>query len=280
MNLISEEKENAIRKIFNKDKVVIGMIHAKPLPGSPRYRGESMEEIIKFSKRDAIILKECGVDGLMFENHGDLPFLKPDDIGYETVAALTRIAVEVINEVKLPFGFNFLANGTIQSFASAKATGASWIRCNQWVNAYVANEGIVEGASAKALRYKSFIKADDVKVMADVHVKHGSHSIVADRTIEEQTKDNIFFDVDILIVTGNRTGDEASIKELLEIKKGHNLPIIVGSGMTIENVRKIFPYVSGIIVGSYLKEGGVWWNPIDKDRTMNFMNVVKSIRGY
>jgi hypothetical protein len=272
------KKKNEIKNIFGKKKAIIGMIHTKALPGAPRYNGESMQEIIEFSINDAKALKEGGVDGLMFENAWDVPFSKPEDIGYETVAALTVLANEVTREVDLPFGFNFLANGVIQSLAAAKATNADWVRCNQWVNAYVANEGILEGASAEAMRYKKMLQAENIKVMADVHVKHGSHSIVADRSLAEQTRDNIFFDADILIATGSRTGDETSLDELVGISNNTQLPVIVGSGINDDNAKKILEIASGAVVGSYLKEDGVWWNPVDVERVKKLMDIVNKLR--
>ncbi len=275
---ILPQKENPIKNIFGKEKAIIGMIHTKALPGAPRYNGESMEEIIEFSINDAKALKAGGVDGLMFENAWDVPFSKPEDIGYETVAALTVLANEVTREVNLPFGFNFLANGVIQSLAAAKATNADWVRCNQWVNAYVANEGILEGASAEAMRYKKMLQAENIKVLADVHVKHGSHSIVADRSLAEQTRDNIFFDADVLIATGSRTGDETSLDELVGISNNTQLPVIVGSGINDSNAKKILEIASGAVVGSYLKEDGVWWNPVDVERVKKIMDIVNKLR--
>jgi len=275
---ILPQKKNPVKNIFGKEKAIIGMIHTKALPGAPRYNGESMEEIIEFSINDAKALKAGGVDGLMFENAWDVPFSKPEDIGYETVAALTVLANEVTKEVDLPFGFNFLANGVIQSLAAAKATNADWVRCNQWVNAYVANEGILEGASAEAMRYKKMLQGDDIRVLADVHVKHGSHSIVADRSLAEQTRDNIFFDADILIATGSRTGDETSLDELIGISNNTQLPVIVGSGLNDNNAKKILEIASGAVVGSYLKEDGVWWNPVDVERVKRLMEIVNKLR--
>lgn len=273
------KKKNAIKEIFGKEKAIIGMIHTKALPGAPRYNGESMEEIIEFSINDARALKEGGVDGLMFENAWDIPFSKPADIGYETVAALTALAQEVTREVDLPFGFNFLANGVIQSLAAAKATEADWARCNQWVNAYVANEGIIEGASAEAMRYKNnSLKGEEIKILADVHVKHGSHSIVADRSLGEQTRDNIFFDADILIATGDRTGDVTSLDEVRGICENTRLPVIVGSGLNDQNAKETLEYASGAVVGSYLKEDGVWWNPVDVERVKKLMEIVDKLR--
>lgn len=275
---ILPKKENYIRSVFGKEKAIIGMIHTKALPGAPRYNGESMDEIIEFSIKDAIALKNGCIDGLMFENAWDIPFLKPEDIGCETVVSLAILAKEVIREVKLPFGFNFLANGVIQSMAAAKATNANWVRCNQWVNAYIANEGLVEGASAKAMRYKAMLKCPELKVFADVHVKHGSHSIVADRSLSEQTRDNVFFDADVLIATGNRTGDPTSIEEILGICNSTDLPVIVGSGFSCENAEEILKYAKGAIVGSYIKKDGVWWNPVDEERVKRLMDIVGRCR--
>ncbi len=277
--MIGLSKKHIIKDIFGKDKVVIGMIHTKALPGAPRYKGESMDEIIEFSMNDAKLLIENGVDGLMFENHGDVPFLKPEDIGYETVSCLTAIAQSVIKEYPCPFGFNILANGAIQSLAAAKAVKAQWIRCNQWANAYVSNEGILDGAAAKTMRYRTQLNAQDIAVMSDVHVKHGSHAIVADRSIEELARDSVFFDADILIATGQRTSDPADIEEINKIKHGHDLPILVGSGMTAENASQIFPHINGVIVGSSLKKDGVWWNPVEKERVVKFMDAINAIRG-
>ena len=276
---IGLSKKNVIKNIFGKDKVVIGMIHTKPFPGSPRYKGESIEEIIEFSMNDARLLIENGIDGLMFENHGDIPFSKPEDVGFETVSCLSVIAQAIIKEYPCPFGFNVLANAPIQALAIAKATGAQWVRCNQWANAYVSNEGFMDGAAAKALRYRTQIHAQDIAVMSDVHVKHGSHAIVGDRSIEELARDSVFFDADILIATGQRTGDAANIEEINKIKHGHDLPILVGSGMTAENASTIFPHINGVIVGSTLKDDGVWWNKVNSERVKLFIDSINKLRG-
>jgi predicted TIM-barrel enzyme len=89
--------------------------------------------------------------------------------------------MELRTKFDIPVGVNMLANGVVPAMAVASVSSLLWVRCNQWANAYVANEGFVEGPSAKALRYRSFLKSDSIKVFADVHVKHGSHAITADR---------------------------------------------------------------------------------------------------
>ena len=270
-------KENFL-EVFGVKKPIIGMIHLKPIPGSPHYKGESLDEVLEFALQDARRLKEGGVDGLVVENAWDLPFAKPEDIGYETVAAVTYLTRYIIEESKLPVGINILANGVIPSLAVAKATGALFVRSNQWVNAYVANEGFVEGASAKALRYRSYIRGDDIKIFADVHGKHGSHAIVADRSLADQTRDNVFFDADVLIATGSRTGDPTNLDELTGRKETTDLPGIIGSGLTPENAKTLLRYCDGAIVGSSLKEDGCWWNPVEQARVERLMEAVSAVR--
>jgi len=272
------EKPNALEEIFKIKKPIIGMLHLKPLPGSPYYKGDSLDAVVEFALKEVETYHQGEVNGLVVENAWDIPFSKPEDIGHETSAAMTYVTKAIMDETDLPVGINVLANGAIPALAIARATDAPFIRVNQWVNAYVANEGIVEGASAKALRYRSYIKGDKIKIFADVHVKHGSHSIVGDKNLAEHTRDNIFFDADVLIATGNRTGDATAISEIEGIKENTDLPVITGSGLTAENVDTILAKADGCIVGSWLKEDGCWWKPVELDRVKRLMEKVWRIR--
>jgi hypothetical protein len=270
MQLISDRTPGAIREIFGRDKVLIGMIHCPPLPGSPRYRGTTMEEICTACLRDADHLVTGGLHGLIVENHGDIPFSKPADIGPETSACLAVITDRVRRATGVPMGINVLANAPLPAFATAVAGGADFIRVNQWANAYVANEGFMEGRAAEALRYRALLRAERVRVFADVHVKHGSHAITADRSIPELARDVAFFDADGVIATGQRTGNAATLEEIEEIGSATHLPLLVGSGVTEENIAAILSRTNGVIVASSLKEGGVWWNPVDPARVRSF----------
>lgn len=188
MNSISAEKQSAIQDIFSRKKAVIGVIHCLPFPGAPKYRGESIKNIIDRALNDAENYLEGGIHGLIIENHGDIPFSKPEDIGPETSALMAVITDNIRRRFAVPLGINVLANAAIPALAIALASGAAFVRVNQWANAYVANEGFIEGAAAKALRYRSQLHANAIRVFADSHVKHGSHAIVADRTLQELTR--------------------------------------------------------------------------------------------
>src|SRR3954449_10105855 len=101
---------------------VIGMVHLAALPGAPAYGG-SMRAIVDAALCDARALRDGGCDAIAFENFGDRPFFK-DHVPTATVAALTRVIVEVVAEVAMPFGVNVLRNDAASAIAIAAATGA------------------------------------------------------------------------------------------------------------------------------------------------------------
>ncbi len=272
-------KVNAIEALFGHGKAVIGVIHALPLPGSSRYDGAPVEGLYDHAIAEARRYRENGVDGLIVENHGDIPFAKPDEIGPETAAVMAVMTDRVRAAVAGPIGINVLANAPITALACAKAAGADFIRVNQWANAYVANEGFMEGRAGAATRYRSWIGARDVRVFTDVHVKHGAHAIVADRPLAEMARDAEFFDADAIIVTGQRTGNSADPEELALFAGASPLPVLVGSGVTRENVGAIFAHADAVIVASSLKLEGQWWNEVDPERVRDFMAAVETARG-
>lgn len=187
------------------------------------------------------------------------------------------ITEKVRERFGVPLGINVLANAAIPALATALAGGADFVRVNQWANAYIANEGFIEGAAAKALRYRSQLRAEHIRVFADSHVKHGSHAIVADRSIQELTRDVDFFEADAVIATGQRTGDSATLGEIDEIRAATELPLLVGSGVTPANVCQILSRTQGVIVASALKSDGVWWNDVELARVKHFMSVAQAV---
>ena len=275
---VARVQTSAVEQLFGRTKVAIGVIHSLPLPGAPEYEGRPMAEILDFAVAEGLRYRDAGLDGLIVENHGDIPFAKPEDLGPETAAAMAVMTDRVKQATGLPVGVNVLANGAVVALAAAMAGGADFVRVNQWANAYVANEGLIEGPAAKAMRFRRHIGARHVRIFADVHVKHGAHAIVADRSLAELARDVEFFHADVAIATGQRTGDAASLDELAGIKRATSLPVVVGSGVTLANVGDILALGDGVIIASSLKRDGVWWNPVDPDRARTFMAEVARLR--
>lgn len=272
---VVRQRDHALQSLFGrKDGLVIGVVHLLALPGAPDYDGGPVQAIYERAVQDAAAYAKGGVDGLIVENHGDVPFLKPDRIGPETAACMAIATERVIRATGLATGVNVLANAAEVALAVAAAAGAGFVRVNQWANAYVANEGIIEGPAAPALRYRRKLDAQAVRIFADSHVKHGAHAITADRSVTELTRDLEWSGADVVIATGQRTGDAAAKGEINEIRAATALPVLTGSGATVANIGTILKHASGAIVASSLKRDGVWWNEVEVGRVRALMEEV------
>ncbi len=245
-------------------KALIGMVHVPALPGTPAQR-LSMSEIIEKSVAEARMIEEAGFDAVMLENMHDVPYMNRR-VGPEITAAMTAIACEVAKTLKIPCGIQILAGAGKESIAVALAAGLSFIRVEGFVFSHVADEGLMNACAGELLRYRKAIGAEGIAVFADIKKKHSSHAITADVDIVETAKAARFFLADGVIVTGAATGETANAVEIDAVAKAVDIPVLVGSGITADNLQEYWEYADGFIIGSWLKENGYWENPLDHDR--------------
>ncbi|MDQ3439664.1 MAG: phosphorybosylanthranilate isomerase, partial [Planctomycetota bacterium] len=123
--------------------------------------------------RDAEALAEGGVHGIMMENFGDVPFF-PGRVPAPVVAHVTAIGAEIRRSVDVPLGINVLRNDGQSALAVAHAVGADFIRVNVLSGARVTDQGIVQGIAHDLLRERAQLGATNVKILADVDVKHSA----------------------------------------------------------------------------------------------------------
>ena len=57
-----------------------------------------------------------------------------------------------------------------------------------------------------------------------------------------------------------------------------DLPIFVGSGVTLENLPALWPRADAYIVGSHLKRGGLWSQPVDHERVAALVRAADDLR--
>ncbi|MCK5474961.1 MAG: BtpA/SgcQ family protein [Candidatus Pacebacteria bacterium] len=264
-----------MKKIFNK--TIIGMIHVDALPGTPKSK-DNVEAIIEKAKKEAEIYKKAGIDAVMLENMHDAPYLNKN-VGPEIVSTMTAVCIEVKKILSdIPCGIQILAAANKEALAVAKVSELDFIRAEAFVFAHVADEGIIESCAGELLRYRRQINAENILVLADIKKKHSAHSITSDVDIIETAHAVEFFIGDGVIVTGIATGCEANLEEVESVKKGVKIPVLVGSGVTYENVESYLKTADALIVGSYFKEEGCWENEVDYARVKKFMDKVNIIR--
>jgi len=250
---------------------LIGMVHVGPTPGTPR-ANQSPDELIEQAAREAKILKDAGFDAVIVENMHDAPYVHGEDLGPEQTAVMTLAAKAVKDAFGGPVGVQILSGGNTHALAAAHATGGSFIRCENFVFSHVADEGLLAKAEAgPLLRYRKHIGAERVAILADVKKKHASHAITADIEITEAVEAAQFFGVDGVIVTGTSTGKPASIEDLKAARKAADVPVLVGSGVTPDSVGELFKHAHALIVGSFIKVDGKWFNPVDPARAKSLV---------
>jgi len=257
-------------------KTIAGMVHVAALPGTPGNH-LSVSEIIRQACQEAVMLEEGGVDAIMIENMHDVPYLNTH-IGPEITAVMTAVACEIRKQSALPLGIQILAAANKEALAVAQAAGFNFIRAEGFTYAHVADEGLMASCAGELLRYRKMIGAGKIKIFTDVQKKHSSHAITADISLEEQVKTAAYFQSDGVVITGRATGEEALPDDVQTARNFCSLPVIVGSGITPENIKNYWPFADAFIVGSYLKEDGNWENPVSENRLKRLMNEVNLLR--
>lgn len=264
-----------ISRLFPTTPAVIGMIHLKPLPGSPGFKG-SMDEVVDHALGEARVLQNGGVNGIVVENFWDSPFLK-DNSDAVTVSGITVCVREILKEASVPIGVNVLRNDALTALSIAEVTGASFIRVNVLTYAMVTDQGIIEGCSYPLSRLKNQLNSE-VQVFADVMVKHAYPLTEMDiATVAKDTASR--GGADVLVVSGTGTGEPIAIEDARRIKEAvPGVPLASGSGVEPGNILKLSEYIDLFIVGTYFKEKGRVENRTDPDRVSSLVELVQKGR--
>jgi hypothetical protein len=81
---------------------------------------------------------------------------------------------------------------------------------------------------------------------------------------------------DALIVSGAGTGLATDLADVERVRRtAPNTKILLGSGVTLENVRDFLPTADGFIVGSSLKLNGRLSNPVDPKRVASLARAIR-----
>ena len=242
---------------------LIGMVHLGPLPGAPGFSGR-VGGVLRRAAEDATALVEGGVDAVLIENRGDVPF-HPGRVPAATVAWMTRAVRTVLEFAEVPVGVNVLRNDAEAALAVAHASGARFIRVNVHSGAAVTDQGIIRGQAHETLRIRAALGAQ-VAIMADVAVKHASPLGEAkpSRLAQDAWHRGL---ADALIVSGPATASAPTTAALTEVSEAvPGAPVLIGSGLATGNAKRLAPAACAAIVGTAVKQGGDIEAAVDLER--------------
>jgi hypothetical protein len=256
-------------------KLLIGVIHLRPLPGAPRWKGR-IGDVIDAAVADARAYERGGAHAVFLENFGDIPFTK-SAVGPETVAAMAAAGCAVRDAIKLPLGFNVLRNDPCAGLALCAACGGGFIRVNVHCGAMLTDQGLIEGNAYATLRFRERV-APSAQIFADVHVKHAVP--LGDWKLEVSAWDTLQRGLaDALIVSGVGTGKATDVQDLKRLRAAcPDAKILLGSGVCAENVADYVQDADGFITASALKRGGKLSNPVDVRRVAALVKAIQKGR--
>jgi membrane complex biogenesis BtpA family protein len=261
------------KSLFGNRPQLWGMLHVGALPVTPK-SSKSPDQLVQDCLEEASLLAESGLDGLILENMHDLPYVQPP-ASPEVIANMTRLADAVRKEhPDLPLGIQILASANREALAVAHACNLDFIRAEGFVFGHVADEGWTDANAGALMRYRKSLGAQHIRVFTDIKKKHSAHAVTSDVNLVETAEAAEFFLSDGLIITGSSTGKAASPEELDAVSEAVSIPVIIGSGVNPSNL-SAFSKASALIAGSYLKKGGQWDQPLDRDRVLRLVEAVR-----
>ena len=252
---------------------LIGMVHLPALPGSANAT-MSMDQIIKRAVSEATLLVKTGFEAVVVENFGDAPFAA-EKVPSETVAAMGIVVDHVVRAVSRPVGVNVLRNDAFAALAVAAGAGAAFIRVNVLSGVYATDQGFITGRAAELLAYRARV-APQVKIAADIHVKHATPISQPDLALAaEETAYRA--GADALIVSGAATGSPSDLDIVDKVTRAvPDRPIWIGSGVTEKTVRESLDIADAVVAGTCLKKGGRTTAALDSRRTSAFVKAAKA----
>lgn len=262
-----------MKRLLTQSKpVIIGMIH---LPSTLTYRSwPGLDKFIGKAKKDLLALEKGGVDAALIENDADSQ-CQVEGVA-DVVSPMSIVAHELSKIAKIPLGIEVLLNDPKASLAIAKTCGLKFIRTDYFVDK-MTRKGYGEfKIDPKGLmKYKKIIGAQNIKIFTDVQVKYAT-MIDKKKTITTSVNQAIQEGADGVIISGTISGVQPVIDDIKEAKIVANgrVPVLIGSGFSIRNAKKLMEFADWAIVGNSVKTRGF----VDAKKVAELVKRVKTLK--
>lgn len=236
--------------MFQQKKVIFGMLHLK---------GTSEKDVMERLKRELDIYVNNGLDAVIIENY------------FGTYKNLEQ-GLQYIEKCKLPipYGVNCL-NVDQMGFELAKGYEANFVQLDSVVgHVQPRDEDTLDAFFTKWYQdYTGY-------TLGGVRFKY--QPVLSKNTVEQDliiAQDRC----DAICVTGDATGQETSTEKIIQFRNTlGSFPLIIGAGVTPENMKEQFKYADGAIIGSYFKENHVAEEDVSIENVKAVVESVRNIR--
>lgn len=254
---------------FSTDRrYIIGLVHLPPLPGTPFYAGNGMQDILNKATRDARALALGGADGCLIQTV-DRVYPRTDDADYARVAAMTLATQAVKNEAPSGFlvGVQLMWNCITPSLAVAKVCGADFVRCTALTGTAASPYGTVEADPLKVQAYRRQLDAMDITLIAEIQGYHvqGPEDDLSD--LKSRAYFSQYAGADAVEIMHK---DEAVNDRMAQAIRQMGIPVVLGGGTNAENAARRMRHANMAFVGSCFEKKG-WGGEIDQDAVRAYM---------
>ena len=257
-----------------KKQMILAMIQPLPFPGSYKNNGETLQDIIDDSIREAKMLQDYGFDGYILQNRNDAPVLQYANV--ETTAYMTRLAVELKKEFpNLIQGILVNWDG-VSSLAVADAAGSDFIRVEHtYTGVEVGYAGILHAQCIDILNLKKKI-GTKIPIYADVQEIH--YEQLCGKNYVDNAWDTVMNAfADGLYLAGKDYNESIEMIKNIRNRLGNEVPIYLGGGSTAANIAELLEYFDGVSVGTWVKDGNMR-NPINPQKAKLFIDNAKKVK--
>jgi membrane complex biogenesis BtpA family protein len=259
---------------LGKQKVIIGMVHLLPGPGTSGYEEGNFEKSLDKAVRDAMALERGGADGCLIQTL-DQVFPTDDQADYARVAMMAAItqAVSQVTSPAFQIGVQILLNAISASLAVARVCGGSFLRCTGLIGEGDTQWGVVKADPESFFAYREKLGAQNVKLIVEVEGMH-FHWRGEPRPIGEIAKTAAAMGVDAVeIAHPDETTNLSLIREIKQAVPG--LPVILGGYTRHENAARRLAEADGAFVGTCIEDQ--WGGSILEHKVREYIDIVRAL---
>lgn len=259
-------------RLREREVRLIAALHLPAMPSSAQPNAASIADAIAYARRNAAIALQNGMDGLYIQDLGDYPVARQPQP--HTLARVTAVGCALRQDFPdAVLGVCLMAHGASGPLAVAQAMDADFVRLKVYVGAMIKAEGVLEGCAYEAIQYRAAIRAERIRILADVHDRTGVP--LAPVPLQDVAQQAVTFGrANGLVLTGRNWSES---KEMVSQVRRASLgvPLLIGGGVTAENAAEAFAVADGVIVSTALKQVASWAaDALDSDWDMEKVRVL------